>query len=335
MKESFDLDQALERMKRETPEVPADFHARWMDAVRGEAEASAPPAAGEKKGVAQWRRILSMVAIAIFLVGGTLLTRGRLNAMILKKNGEPVRWKTAEGTKTDTEKEESESDAAESAPAANEAMAYNQAAQSAPMNEAGESAGGAAEYDAAGYDAAVYDAAMYSEAAYDAPAYEGVVSGEANLTMAGGAASTEARRSALMTSAAVTEETAEMEEAAEMDEAPEMAVAATNAPAAKAPAAVAAANAPAAEAPTIVPAGGVRTTEAPMAAEEKAAKTVGILATDADAPSSFWEQAGAFFVDMGRFILYALPVILGAAALAVVFALIDRRRRKRKTDRSE
>ena len=311
MKESFDLDQALERMKRETPEVPADFHARWMDAVRGEAEASAPPAAGEKKGVAQWRRILSMVAIAIFLVGGTLLTRGRLNAMILKKNGEPVRWKTAEGTKTDPEKEEAESDAGESAPAANEAMAYNQAAQSAPMNEAGESAGGAAEYDAA----------MYSEAAYDAPAYEGVVSGEANLTMVGGAAPTEARRSALMTSAAVTEETAEMEEAAEMDEAPEMAVAATNAPAAKAPAAVAA--------------GGVRTTEAPVVAEEKAAKTVGILATDADAPSSFWEQAGAFFVDMGRFILYALPVILGAAALAVVFALIDRRRRKRKTDRSE
>ena len=322
MKESFDLDQALERMKRETPEVPADFHARWMDAVRGEAEASAPPAAGEKKGVAQWRRILSMVAIAIFLVGGTLLTRGRLNAMILKKNGEPVRWKTAEEPKTDPEKEEAESDAGESAPAANEAMAYNQAAQSAAMNEAGESAGGAA-----GYDAAVYDAAMYSEAAYDAPAYEGVVSGEANLTMAGGAAPTEARRSALMTSAAVTEEAAEMdeapemEEAAEMDEAPEMAVAATNAPAAKAPAAVAA--------------GGVRTTEAPVVAEEKAAKTVGILATDADAPSSFWEQAGAFFVDMGRFILYALPVILGAAALAVVFALIDRRRRKRKTDRSE
>ena len=31
------LDRMLEQMARETPEMPADFHARWTEAIRAEA----------------------------------------------------------------------------------------------------------------------------------------------------------------------------------------------------------------------------------------------------------------------------------------------------------
>ena len=35
--EMLELDQMLAQMAQETPEMPADFHARWTEAVRAEA----------------------------------------------------------------------------------------------------------------------------------------------------------------------------------------------------------------------------------------------------------------------------------------------------------
>ena len=72
--ERTDLDQLLAQMAQETPEMPADFHARWTEAVRAEAG----QAKTEKKQDSrrQWRYILSAAAVFVFLIGGTLLTRG-------------------------------------------------------------------------------------------------------------------------------------------------------------------------------------------------------------------------------------------------------------------
>ena len=71
--ERMDLDQLLAEMAQETPEMPADFHARWTEAVRAEAG----QAENEKRQDSrrQWRYILSAAAAFVFLIGGTLLTR--------------------------------------------------------------------------------------------------------------------------------------------------------------------------------------------------------------------------------------------------------------------
>ena len=70
------LDRMLEQMARETPEMPADFHARWTEAIRAEAgEAPRTETGKHREGRRQLRYILSAAAVFIFLIGGTLLTR--------------------------------------------------------------------------------------------------------------------------------------------------------------------------------------------------------------------------------------------------------------------
>ena len=79
--EFFDVDAALKRMADETPDVPADFHASWVRAVREEAQkpgsASAQPEKVRRLSP-QWTRLLGVAAVFVFLLGGTLLTRGKL-----------------------------------------------------------------------------------------------------------------------------------------------------------------------------------------------------------------------------------------------------------------
>ncbi|MBQ6399507.1 MAG: hypothetical protein IJI21_05230 [Clostridia bacterium] len=106
-----DVDRLLDSLRTETPDVPADFHASWMKAVRAEAETagakaiqSSPAeharardaasgakvmqndsaASGAKKSVRrkteQWARLASLAAALIVLIGGTLATRGRWTA---------------------------------------------------------------------------------------------------------------------------------------------------------------------------------------------------------------------------------------------------------------
>ena len=76
------VQEELARMAAETPEMPADFHAGWMKAVekeRAEMPAEKPAGqSGRKKIGRQWKGLLSVAAVAVFLIGGTFLTRGKL-----------------------------------------------------------------------------------------------------------------------------------------------------------------------------------------------------------------------------------------------------------------
>lgn len=73
------IDAGLARMAEDVPPMPADFHSKWMDAVRAEAEKAAPQAdrktPGKPVSLARWTRILSVAAVFLFLIGGTLLYR--------------------------------------------------------------------------------------------------------------------------------------------------------------------------------------------------------------------------------------------------------------------
>lgn len=102
------LDQLLEEMAQETPEMPADFHARWTQQIRAEAEQNLAeteqnPAedaqirvnteekrADARKGFnRQLRYILSAAAVFVFLIGGTLLTRSQTGKTPAAGNAAP------------------------------------------------------------------------------------------------------------------------------------------------------------------------------------------------------------------------------------------------------
>ena len=72
-----ELDAVLEQMADEVPPMPADFHDKWMSAIRAEAKQETPAAEDrkEKKIVSmnRWTRILSVAAAFVFLIGGTVL----------------------------------------------------------------------------------------------------------------------------------------------------------------------------------------------------------------------------------------------------------------------
>ena len=81
-----ELDAMLEQMSGEVPPMPADFHDKWMNAIRAEAaqNASAPEEKTEKKVVSltRWTRILSIAAVFIFLIGGTALYRNSRGSLM-------------------------------------------------------------------------------------------------------------------------------------------------------------------------------------------------------------------------------------------------------------
>ena len=81
-----ELDAVLEQMADEVPPMPADFHDKWMNAIRAEAaqNASVPEEKTEKKVVSltRWTRILSIAAVFIFLIGGTALYRNSRGSLM-------------------------------------------------------------------------------------------------------------------------------------------------------------------------------------------------------------------------------------------------------------
>jgi hypothetical protein len=84
--ERIDLDRMLAEMAQETPEMPADFHARWTEAIRAEAgEAPRTETGKHREGRRQLRYILSAAAVFIFLIGGTLLTRSMNQTDLVNK----------------------------------------------------------------------------------------------------------------------------------------------------------------------------------------------------------------------------------------------------------
>ena len=74
-----ELDTVLAQMAEDVPPMPADFHEKWMNAIRTDMKetSSAPEGRPEKSPVSliRWTRILSVAAAFIFLIGGTVLYR--------------------------------------------------------------------------------------------------------------------------------------------------------------------------------------------------------------------------------------------------------------------
>lgn len=71
MKENREeLDRLLEEIAEETPEMPADFHARWTKQIQEEQKTHK-----HSERTRQTRYILSAAALFVFLIGGTLITR--------------------------------------------------------------------------------------------------------------------------------------------------------------------------------------------------------------------------------------------------------------------
>ena len=79
-----ELDAALAQMAEEVPPMPADFHDRWMNAVCAEAGNAASAEEPERKqpvSAVRLTRILSVAAVFLFLIGGTLLYRNTKKTM--------------------------------------------------------------------------------------------------------------------------------------------------------------------------------------------------------------------------------------------------------------
>ena len=166
-----ELDAMLEQMSGEVPPMPADFHDKWMNAIRAEAaqNASAPEEKTEKKVVSltRWTRILSIAAVFIFLIGGTALyrnSRGSLmpaadktEAAVMADLASAAREESAE--ETEEEPDIREKNAAAMTLAAGVPQAVSEA-------EAPETWSEAAAYDAE--PALAMGAAMEEEAVYEA-----------------------------------------------------------------------------------------------------------------------------------------------------------------------
>lgn len=72
-REMEQLDQELRSLQDDVPPMPGDFHAGWMKQV----EEAAMQKQSKKTS---WKRILSVAAALVFVIGGTLLTRDDLSA---------------------------------------------------------------------------------------------------------------------------------------------------------------------------------------------------------------------------------------------------------------
>ena len=285
-----ELDAALAQMAEEVPPMPADFHDRWMNAVRAEAGSTAPveePAPKHTLSIVRWTRILSVAAVFVFLIGGTLLYRNSKKSL-----SSPV--------SLEAEKQ----DAVETA-----------------VEPATELAAGAVMETAEEAEEAAVEEPLMMESYMQAAAVDGA---------AGVPADAEAEdREALKAAGAVQNAfTAAPKEAAETDaeEADYAMEAAYEEESAMEAAAYEAAEEAAMPAPTKA------LTPAPTAAPT-ASPTVEPTAVPTVEPepeqTGFLPAAGAFFTDMGDFLLAALPYLLVLAVPAVT-ALVIRRRKNKK-----
>ena len=285
-----ELDAALAQMAEEVPPMPADFHDRWMNAVRAEAGSTAPaeePAPKHTLSIVRWTRILSVAAVFVFLIGGTLLYRNSKKSL-----SSPVSF------------EAEKQDAVETA-----------------VEPATELAAGAVMETAEEAEEAAVEEPLMMESYMQAAAVDGA---------AGVPADAEAEdREALKAAGAVQNAfTAAPKEAAETDaeEADYAMEAAYEEESAMEAAAYEAAEEAAMPAPTKA------LTPAPTAAPT-ASPTVEPTAVPTVEPepeqTGFLPAAGAFFTDMGDFLLAALPYLLVLAVPAVT-ALVIRRRKNKK-----
>ena len=166
-----ELDAVLEQMSGEVPPMPADFHDKWMNAIRAEAaqNASAPEEKTEKKVVSltRWTRILSIAAVFIFLIGGTALYRNSRGSLMpaADKTEAAVMADLASAAREESAEETEEEPDIRKKNAAAMTLAAG-APQAASEAEAPETWSEAAAYDAE--PALAMGAAMEEEAIYEA-----------------------------------------------------------------------------------------------------------------------------------------------------------------------
>ena len=106
-----EIDRLLEEMAETAPEVPADFHDRWMNAVREEA-------GRQKAPVSQWPKVLSVAAAFVLLIGGVILVRTNGRKQQTPAPALPVSGEAVEEAKTAEEAEEAQDAMAAPFPAA-------------------------------------------------------------------------------------------------------------------------------------------------------------------------------------------------------------------------
>ena len=289
-----DPDRLLAELRAETPEMPAGFHASWKRAVGEEMKrvAEKPPAekpASRGWGM-PWRSLAGVAAMMIFLLGGTLLTRGRWTRKPMQAEPAGVQMNAV-----NLAGKERKAPAAPEAPAAEEAEALMDSA--APEAAAAMEAGGSADRNAS---AAMKAAEPMAPAAME---QEMVMEAEAAVDWAADAAPIGA---AEVLEAAGTMKAAESVEAAEVMEASESVEAAEPMEMAE--------SASAAE-----------TVNAAKTPETTAVKETGTTAESAEtekpaAEPGFWE-------DLGQFILHAWPVPAAAVVLAGAAAWLRKRKK--------
>ena len=302
-----ELDLELEKMAQETPEMPADFHARWTEAVRAEAAGQQTEKKNETRR--QWRYVLSAAAVFVFLIGGTLLTRGMKNEKAAKAPAmnESAAVVSEAADEPDAGKLET-----------NGAVLFAEAVKDADVFAGG--AAPEAQADFAMAAGAVYEDAMEAEAAYDAaPMYEAAEAYEEDAAYdmeaayeAGAAyeASAYEEADSVQADSSAREKTAAAGETALSFGAKANKAAGDSAPAQTAAPTMTPDPAPTAE-PTEAP------TEAPAEEPEEEA---------AEASDGFT----GFLKDLGIFTLKTAAVAAAGAALAFLAACIHRAWKKRK-----
>lgn len=209
----LNLDQLLAGMAEDVPPMPADFHDKWMNAVRAEAKQTnqeTQTTSQEKETkkteapavtpISQWPRILSIAAVFVFLIGGTFVYRsarkpavpasGAVNTAAVTETVETDQTKAA-----GTAMEKAANSAGETGPRMDAAgeegfMAADSAAHGPVMNMAEEipaskAAGKTAEMNSAA-EAPAAGMAMDTdgEAAYEAAAPEEAEEAETAVNMA-------------------------------------------------------------------------------------------------------------------------------------------------------
>lgn len=140
-----DPDRLLAELRAETPEMPAGFHASWKRAVGEEMKRAAEKPPAEKPASRgwgmPWRSLAGVAAMMIFLLGGTLLTRGRWTRKPMQAEPAGVQMNAV-----NLAGKERKAPAAPEAPAAEEAEALMDSA--APEAAAAMEAGGSADRNA-------------------------------------------------------------------------------------------------------------------------------------------------------------------------------------------
>ena len=285
-----ELDAALAQMAEEVPPMPADFHDRWMNAVRAEAGSTAPAEESAPKhtlSIVRWTRILSVAAVFVFLIGGTLLYRNSKKSL-----SSPVSFEAEKQDAVETAVEPATELAAgavmETAEEAEEAAAEEPLMMESYMQAAAVDGAAGVPADAEAEDREALKAAGAVQNAFTAAPKE--------------AAETDAEEADYAMEAAYEEESAM--EAAAYEAAEEAAMPAPTKALTPAPTAAPTAS------PTVEP------TAVPTVEPEPE-------------QTGFLPAAGAFFTDMGDFLLAALPYLLVLAVPAVT-ALVIRRRKNKK-----